>query len=243
MKLVTWNIAGRAEAWRYLLDIDADLALLQEATEPPPDIANKFEMNPAPWRTVGAGKNRPWRAALVNLSKQFDMNHLEAKSIASANPGELAVSRVGTLAAGTLTLPSGEDLVVVSVYAAWENPHHSTGSSSIYADASVHRIISNLSVFIGQRAGHRIIVAGDFNILVRLRREWEPVLGIPIRIRIRPDVGTGAGVCRSPGSSRPVGGTLAGRTSGYQQKRSNLPHQSTDTNYGDKTTRFCIRLE
>lgn len=38
-------------------------------------------------------------------------------------------------------------------------------SSWIYADASVHRLISDLSVLIGRQRGHRIIVAGDLNVL------------------------------------------------------------------------------
>lgn len=165
MKLVTWNIAGREEAWRYILNIDADLALLQEAAEPPDDVAKLIEVNPAPWRTAGAGKNRPWRAALANLSKKYETQWLESKSIENANPGDLAVSRLGSLAAALLTLPSGEKIVVISIYAVWEKHHYSTGSSSIYADASVHRLISDLSVFIGQQTGHRIIVAGDLNVL------------------------------------------------------------------------------
>jgi len=165
MKLITWNIGGREAAWRHLLDIDADMALLQEATEPPIEVAKNIEADPATWLTTGAGKHRPWRAALVNLSKQFPVQWFQPKSIETANPGDLAVSRLGSIAAASLALPSGEDLVVISAYAVWETPHSSTGSSWIYADASVHRIISDLSVFIGQQTGHHIVVAGDFNIL------------------------------------------------------------------------------
>ena len=35
----------------------------------------------------------------------------------------------------------------------------------IYADGSVHRLISDISVFVGQQLGHRILAAGDLNIL------------------------------------------------------------------------------
>ncbi len=64
-----------------------------------------------------------------------------------------------------MTPPAGEALVVASIYAPWEKPHAITGSSWIYADGSVHRLISDLSVLIGQQKGHRILVAGDLNIL------------------------------------------------------------------------------
>jgi hypothetical protein len=41
MKLISWNIAHRKEAWHRLLDTDADVALLQEAVEPPPEIPSE----------------------------------------------------------------------------------------------------------------------------------------------------------------------------------------------------------
>ena len=55
--------------------------------------------------------------------------------------------------------------MVVSLYGLWEKPHRTTGSGWIYADASVHRLVSDLSVLVGQQAGHRIVAAGDLNIL------------------------------------------------------------------------------
>jgi len=165
MKIITWNIARREDAWRALLDIDADIALLQEAIEPPSDIAGHLDIDPATWRTSGAGKNRPWRTAIIKLSKQIQVEWLEAKLIENAHPGELAVSRLGTLAVAAITPPAIEPFIVASMYATWENPHSLTGSKWIYADASVHRLISDLSVFIGRQAGHRILAAGDLNIL------------------------------------------------------------------------------
>jgi endonuclease/exonuclease/phosphatase family metal-dependent hydrolase len=165
MKLITWNMAHRGEAWRYLLNSDADLALLQEAAAPPADMANDIEVDSAPWETAGGGANRQWRTAVANLSNQYELQWFQPKSIDAANYGELAVSRLGTLAAAAFRLPTGEDLTVISIYGAWERPDISTGSGWIYADASVHRVISDLSFFIGQQTRHRIIVAGDLNIL------------------------------------------------------------------------------
>jgi endonuclease/exonuclease/phosphatase family metal-dependent hydrolase len=165
MKMISWNIAQREEAWRLLLDVDADIALLQEATEPPADVARALDVDPASWRTVGAGLDRPWRVAVVKLSNRVDVQWIEAKPIEDAQRGELAVSRLGTLAAATVTPSSGEPLIVASLYAAWEKHHSSTGRSEIYADGSVHRLISDLSVLIGRKAGQRIIAAGDLNIL------------------------------------------------------------------------------
>ncbi len=165
VKIISWNIAQRKEPWRSLVDTDADIALLQEATEPPADVAGIFDVNPASWQTDGAGKSRPWRTAIVKLSDRVGVQWHEAKPPNDAHPGELAVSRMGTLAAATVTPSSGEPFIVVSMYALWERPHSTTRSRWIIADASVHRLISDLSVFVGQQANHSIIAAGDLNIL------------------------------------------------------------------------------
>lgn len=163
--MIAWNIARRDEAWRYLLDTDADIALLSEATAPPADVARQLDVDPAPWRTGGAALNRPWRTAVVKLSNRVGVQRLASQSIPDAAPGELAVSRPGTLAAAIVTPGAGNPLVVASMYAAWESPHASTGSGWIYADGSVHRLISDLSALVGQQTGHRILAAGDLNIL------------------------------------------------------------------------------
>ena len=51
------------------------------------------------------------------------------------------------------------------MYALWGKPHTVTGGGWIYADGAAHRLISDLSAFIGQQKGHRILAAGDLNVL------------------------------------------------------------------------------
>ena len=165
MKLISWNIARRKEAWHCLLDTEVDVALLQEATEPPPDVASRIEVYAEPWHTCGAGAVRPWRAAVVRLTDRVQVNWLTPISLEQAVDGDFAVSRRGTLAAAEVAEPGGVRCTVVSMYALWEKPHRSTGSGWIYADASAHRLVSDLSVLIGQQRSHRIVAAGDLNIL------------------------------------------------------------------------------
>jgi endonuclease/exonuclease/phosphatase family metal-dependent hydrolase len=165
VKVIAWNIAHRDDSWRSLLDSDADIALLQEASAPPIDVAGRITVDPAPWQTAGAGVNRRRRTAVVKLSNRVDIQWLEPKQLADAGPRELAVSRAGTLAAAIVTPVIGEPFVVASMYAVWENPHDITGCRWIYADGSVHRLISDLSGLIGHRTRHRILAAGDLNIL------------------------------------------------------------------------------
>ena len=167
VKIISWNIARRANCWKHLLGLHADVALLQEAAEPPPEIAERIEVDPAPWRMAGRDCHRPraWRAAVVKLADRVQVEWIEAKSIDAAQIGELAVSRLGTLAAARVTAPDSEPIVCVSLYSPWTTPHASTESSDIVSDASAHRIVSDLSAFIGRRRGHRIVAAGDLNVL------------------------------------------------------------------------------
>lgn len=166
LNIVSWNIARRPEAWRELLNSGADIALLQEACPPPSDIAERVDAGPEPWHTDGAGTYRPWRAAVVSLNPQLRLERHAPRSVADASSRELAVSRLGTLAAATVC-KDGLDapITVVSLYSAWERPLAASRSEWIYADASAHRLISDLTMFIGTQRGHRIIAAGDLNIL------------------------------------------------------------------------------
>jgi len=164
MKLISWNIAHRPEPWRCLLESDADIALLQEATAPPADVAPRVQVDAASWETTGAGAHRPWRAAVVRLSDRVHVEWLEAKPVSEALSGELAVSRPGTLAAAIVTPHDGMPFVAVSMYGLWESSHTLAEGRWIFADASVHRLISDISGLVGRATGHRIVAAGDLNI-------------------------------------------------------------------------------
>lgn len=166
LKILSWNIAHRQEIWRRVLDEEVDIALLQEACIPPADVAARLDLEDEPWRTEGAGLDRPWRTAIVGLGSTTKLEHIQARSIADAHPGDLAVSRAGTLTAAHVEDPdTRETFTLVSMYASWEKPHGSTESSWIYADASAHRLISDLAILVGRERGHRILAAGDLNVL------------------------------------------------------------------------------
>ena len=166
MKIISWNVAHRSQCWKRLLEMDADVALLQEAAEPPPEIAERLDVNPAPWHTAGGDSaRRAWRTAVVKLTDRVQVEWIEAKGIDDAGSGELAVSRLGTISAAHVTPLGGQPFVCVSMYSPWTTPHASTDSSWIVSDASAHRVVSDLSAFVGRESGHRIVAAGDLNIL------------------------------------------------------------------------------
>jgi hypothetical protein len=117
LKLISWNMAHRKSAWQFLAGSDADIALLQEAREPPTDLTSKLSVDVAPWQT---GPSRAWRTAIVDISHRANVRSLATKPLAEAQSEDLAVSQPGTLAAATITPPAGDSFIAVSIYAPWE---------------------------------------------------------------------------------------------------------------------------
>lgn len=165
MKIVSWNMAHKHDSWRFLLDLDVDLALLQEAGKPPPDVAERIEVDSAPWETLIVGGRNSWRTAIAKLSDRISVDWIEAKPLEAADSRELAASWPGTLAAALVEPPSGEPVIVVSMYAPWVRAHALAGGSALFADGAAHHFVSDLSTFIARHRGHRILAAGDLNVL------------------------------------------------------------------------------
>lgn len=159
MIIYSWNICKSADAWRQLAESDGDVALVQEAVAPHTDL--NIEVDDAPWSTAGAA--RAWRTAVARLSDRVSIRARPCLSITEAETGQLVSCRAGTMAVADVHMPDDVPFIVVSMYAAWESP--AAKSSWIVADASAHRLISDLSLLVGSQRSHRIIVSGDFNIL------------------------------------------------------------------------------
>jgi exonuclease III len=165
IKIISWNICRKPEAWRVLAASDADLCLLQEAREPELYIREDIEIDDAPWRTAGM-VDRNWRTAIARLSDRVRIHPYTMATIDTADSGEIAVSRLGTLTIADVEVVStGETITVASMYGAWEYPIGSNGDSKhAYADASVHRVLSDLSVIFKLPLKRKVIAAGDLNI-------------------------------------------------------------------------------
>lgn len=166
MKVISWNIAGQIDPWHVLADSDADIALLQEAGTPPQDLATEIEASPGLWNTPGSDGSRYWRAAIVKLSSEIEVEWIEAVPLGDATSREFAVSRPGTIAAAMVKAPGIEPFIAISMYSLWTRPHSSTNSSWIVSDSSAHRLVSDISAFVGRQQGHRVLAAGDLNILL-----------------------------------------------------------------------------
>ncbi|MXZ70026.1 MAG: hypothetical protein F4Z04_00755 [Acidobacteria bacterium] len=184
IRVVSWNTNFRRKPWRELLRMDADVALLQEACAPPPDVVGQ----------VGLGRNEHWDSRfwnskwyesrpknrlkrlfnrwtrIVKLSDRVEVEWFKQVSpIGMPEPDEFPVSGIGTVAAARVKPQDAPPFTVVSMYARWMAPHPSAKSRWRvgYPDSSAHRIISDLSVFIGDTdpSTHRILAAGDLNLV------------------------------------------------------------------------------
>ncbi len=169
IKVVSWNIGKRLAPWRELVqmarDGDADLALLQEAGSSPGDLADRIDYTDGVFWSRQLYDRWP---LVVKLSDRLAVEpYRQGPPTSELGEDLIGVSGIGTIAAARV-LPHDnekESFVAVSMYASWLSAHPSTKSSWIYSDASAHRIISDLSTFIGHSdpATHRILAAGDLN--------------------------------------------------------------------------------
>ncbi len=192
--VVSWNIDTRYKPWRQLIQMNADVALVQEARPPPDDVVRQRDAALPPTENAGPleiGPQESWDShswnsdwwhgrwsalydrwpMVVRLSDRVDIDWFrQVGPVWQPAEDEVAVSGIGTIAAARVTPRDGsiEPFIAVSMYGRWIGPHPSVKTSwNIgYADASVHRIISDLSAFIGHEnpRTHRILAAGDLNI-------------------------------------------------------------------------------
>ena len=170
IKVVSWNVGKRAEPWRTLVrmanDGDADLALVQEAGSLPGDVVGRVEYDDRVFWNRNLYDRWP---LIVKLSNRITVEpYRQVPPINDLGADAIGVSGIGTIAAAKVIPRDSEEegFIAVSMYAGWLKPHPSTKSSwTCYSDASAHRIISDLSAFIGHRdpAKHRILAAGDLN--------------------------------------------------------------------------------
>ncbi len=108
---------------------------------------------------------------VVKLSDRVDVEWLtQVPPVAVPSEGTLPVSGIGTIAAANVK-PKDEDIepfTVVSMYGRWMGSHPPPGKKNWTSmlDTAVHRIISDLSLFVGREdpSTHRVVVAGDINL-------------------------------------------------------------------------------
>ena len=177
-KLVCWNVNTSEAPLRKLAEMGADVGLLQEVKGNPAEIDKRIRVgdprhwdsqywNSSTYQDRGEHLYDRW-PMVVRLSGRVQVDWFkQVNPISYTEPDEIAVSGIGTIAAARITPEGGEPFIAVSMYARWIRPHPTANSKWFvgYADGSAHRIISDLSAFIGDvdPCTHRILAAGDLN--------------------------------------------------------------------------------
>ncbi len=169
MRIISWNIHNRVSLWEEVASLNADVALLQEAPKPPKIISSQLHIiSDNVWHTAKGRKGnvRPWRTTIVGLSDNVEVKGRVTNQIGFTSSNDFMVSRLGTVTVSDVTLKNQEEkFILVSMYGIWEKADISASQNWIIADASVHRLISDISSLIGTQTGHKIIAAGDLNII------------------------------------------------------------------------------
>lgn len=243
VKIVCWNINRSLDAYPTLQEMDADVALLQEVGPGAADEMKGALGGNAHWNDhPDWNKSHGWPAVL-KLSDRVKVRWFRPILLMAKEEkkNQIAVSDLPTLAAALIT-PKGkspvEPFIVVSMYARWYRPHPlardapvirkpGTGEIKIFADASAHRIISDLSAFIAHTnpANHRIIAAGDLNTIYGATEESR--LETPIRAQTMFDRMRAIGL-EFLGPRAPKGGRKAAPTpQGLRPNTRNVPTFTT----------------
>ena len=169
IRLVSWNIAKRRKAVDCLLEMNIDVALLQECD---PDLllaaSEKGALEFNPHLPLNAEHYDRW-PMIVRLSDRIRVEWFRqtAPQFCVAQDA-ISVSSIGVIEVARLVPADGtRPFVAASIYARWMKPHPTTASKWRvgYQDGSAHAAITDLSAFIGHKdpASHRILAAGDFN--------------------------------------------------------------------------------
>ncbi|MCY3539712.1 MAG: hypothetical protein OXH10_07670 [bacterium] len=126
-KVVCWNIARINDPWRELAEMDADVALLQEAGKVPEDVASEVEIGPPEhwdshcWNSEWYKDRLPFLLdrwpMVVKLSDRVEVEWFKQVSpIKATAEDEIAVSGIGTIAAARIIPRDDEPFIAVSMY-------------------------------------------------------------------------------------------------------------------------------
>ena len=208
--------------------------LLQEARRPEGEWSVSMQVEPPvddteAWTLPVPVAERRYCSAVAGFDPRIRLRERRPVPLARAPYGAFAATHPGQFAVVDVELPDGSRITVVSLYGIWERM---ADSGDLYADATLHRAISDLAVVFQERGADRILVGGDLNVWHGYRGEGWPqrcngvferfaAYGLELIGPFRPDGMTRLDRCPCNGEDcRHV------NTFRYQKKASNLPHQN-----------------
>jgi hypothetical protein len=170
MKLISWNMNRRRDNWTVLADVmqenGAVAAMVQEAVQPAAETASNLRIHPDPslgdnpWHIpVPATTKRNFASAVV-VYGDTPIEPWTPKPIGQAADGGPAISHPGQWVAVGIDEPETR-LWIVSLYGIWDRM---PDSGDIFAEATLHRALSDLALLFQAKATDRLVLAGDLNI-------------------------------------------------------------------------------
>jgi hypothetical protein len=180
MKLISWNMNQRAANWAVLADLmrehDAVAAMVQEAVRPQSfpeglQILGDPSLGDDPWRlTIPIAPRRKFASAIV-VRGGISVERWMPTSLGQAVYGVPVISHPGQWVAVGLGEQSHR-MWLVSLYGVWETM---PDTREIFAEATLHRALSDLACLFLAKSTARLVLAGDLNIWRGYgHKKWEP---------------------------------------------------------------------
>lgn len=157
INVAVWNMAHKVNNWDVLATLDADVALLSEAT-PPPEGIRAISHSSTEGRD---GYPRHWSTAVASTHPLRPIDDARAASRGRTRNVPFENSRPGSWAAAVVSIDGLGDVTVISLY----------GLLDEMSDASVHRSLSEVSpIFDDDRYNANVLMGGDLN----TSTGWDP---------------------------------------------------------------------
>jgi len=190
MRIVTWNIKGAkrgSPVWKYLLDLQPDIALLQEVVSMPEEISNNFDIKSQ--NAMRKKLDKPQKFSTAVLVKGKIIKNISLSSEYEWVNRELILFK-GNFISCIVQTANTKEIKVVSVYSpAWPVDKNRL----INEDVSKVKLKSNPEVWATEILWSALkntvsdteqwIVGGDYNSSETFDKEWQDKNGKRFGIR------------------------------------------------------------
>lgn len=147
IRVVCWNIDKRAQPWRVLAEMaqreEADIALLQEAGNPPDELGHLVQHDDERWNQDLYDR---W-PLVVRLSDRVEVNWLRQVAPRSElDEGEIGVSGIGTLAAARVWPRDRPEDAFLAVVGADQSPASGENEQSVWSKVLGEHLVGRVGV-------------------------------------------------------------------------------------------------
>lgn len=149
MDIVAWNMASKVRNWKALEELDADVALLNEATPVPEGVGAVSHGS-----TVGRDYARRFSTAVGSSHALLELNDAKSSRYGRQLDLPFESSRPGSWTAAVVSVEGFGDVTAISLY----------GLMDEKSDTSIHRSLSELApAFEDKRYNKQLVLGGDLN--------------------------------------------------------------------------------